>query len=90
MNRDFGSNVHDTLFEPIAGPFERMVDRVIRDAAQRWAPHVRVDGVAVNSQAGKVHVHIAFSLANDSTVNGQRPLVFSKSDITSLLHASRA
>jgi phage baseplate assembly protein W len=88
MRRTFGSALHNVLFEPSTLALEQLCNYVIRDAAQRWTPHVIINSVEVKLSGEEVALGIRFSLLEDRLVE-TRLIQIKKSDVIKLLASYR-
>ncbi len=89
MSRGFGSNLSRVVFQPVTADIGDVVEHVVREAANRWAPHVVILGVDVRQDGEKVGILVRFSMAGDSKSAQERPILISKSDVINLLAASK-
>lgn len=67
MKRDFGSGLSTLLFDPNDKTAIGVINKVIRDAAQKWCPYVSVQQVDVAQNGRYMYLRIVFSLTDDRT-----------------------
>lgn len=73
MNRQFGSQLWQTLFNNEVVRDAPLMEFFIQDAASRWCPHVVIDTVSVAPDAGtkSFNISMQFRLATDRTDQSQ-------------------
>ncbi len=90
FRRQFGSTLHEVVMEPNDATTQSLVEYVIKDAVQRWAPSVIVQSVVTRPVDNKIGILIQFSRSDDRQRLLSSPaILISKSDIVNLLAASR-
>lgn len=90
FRRQFGSTLHEVVFEPNDATTAATLEYVIKDAVKRQAPNVIVNGVVARADGRTVSLLIQFSRSDDrATLLQSPPIKVSKSDVVNLLAASR-
>ena len=64
--RDFGSRLHEVIFEPEGQLNAPLIRETIRSAAETWAPHVLIYDIFVEDQGKSIAIEISFSLASSA------------------------
>tara|TARA_R100001086_G_scaffold87122_3_gene42583 strand:+ start:4071 stop:4487 length:417 start_codon:yes stop_codon:yes gene_type:complete len=84
MNREFGSLLHEQLFEPqSAVASQSIIDYLIRSAVDAHCPHIRTEAVEVVSAEGReLRILIEFSLRSDETDVQRREIRIDQSYIS--------
>lgn len=88
MNRTFGSALHRLLFEPNTADLSVQAEYLIRDAAQKWAPHVVITAVEAATRREHVFLKISFHLVGD-TQTETRLIELDRRDVVRLLGVQR-
>jgi phage baseplate assembly protein W len=78
MDRAFGSNLYELLFDPIDVEDE-IIDVSIREIARQFCPHIAIRSVVLtNVSSGKIQVGVVFSLASDQETVERRSVLIPK------------
>ena len=48
MQPDFGTGVHELLFEPMDGEFEKKIQKTIIDSVAFWLPYVTIEEIDID------------------------------------------
>lgn len=67
MRRDFGSVLHELLFDPNVDEQAEVVDHVIREAAADHCPHIQIRGVETTSFDRSLQIRVLFALRTDTS-----------------------
>ena len=67
---EFGSRLHELLFEPMTDGYKDVIDEEIRSVVARWMPYVIIDDIEIlysDNNSNKVNVSLTISLTTDAT-----------------------
>ena len=70
MNSEFGSRLHELLFEPMSEGYKDIIEEEIRSVVARFLPYVIIDDIQIlfsNTNSNKVSVSLTISLTTDAT-----------------------
>ena len=84
MNREFGSVLHQQLFEPIDAVLdEGILEYVIREAVDIYAPHIEIrEVVALDAPPKQARVAIKFALRTDAANEATREVQIDRSFVS--------
>jgi len=57
MNPEFGSGLHNVLFQQQGSDIDSSIDTIVRSAVSRWMPFVNIDSVDVNRETGEPDIY---------------------------------
>lgn len=87
MNRNFGSALHDILFDPIGTAQANVTDMVIKRTAGLWCPHIFIRSVRSQVEGRTLRLLIEFGLTSDRAYTETRPVKLDRSNVIKLVQA---
>ena len=74
MQPDFGTGLHELLFEPMDGEFEQEIEKVIIESVTYWLPYITVEEIDIEispemKDRNRANMRLTFRVANTIDTN---------------------